>query len=103
MKDTYFFMWTYLFLIFLIFIFAAYPVLFTILGILLGFLGLAYDFGTSLGETFIDGASYPFEKWWLMLILNILITTMIVIFTDLARKTKTFQLLRKKERRHKNI
>lgn len=103
MKDTSFFMWIYLFLIFLIFIFAAYPILFLVIGILLGFLGLAYGFDTSLGESFINGASYPFEKWWLMLILNILITTILVIFTDFARKTKTFQLLRKIEKRPKEI
>ena len=99
MRETYFMMWIYFFLLFSIIAFFAFPILFMILGLLLGFLGLAFGLGTYVGEYLITASSYPFKNWWLVLVVNTLITTAIVIFTDYAKHTKTYNVLRKMEKK----
>lgn len=102
MRDTYFLMWAYFFLLFCIIAFLVFPILFMILGLFLGFIGLAFSFGTSIGEYFITASSYPFQNWWLVLAVNALITTAIIVFTDYAKHTKTYQLLKRREK-HKDF
>ena len=96
MRDTYWFLAFYAFLVVGGIMFVAIPALFIIAGIIIGMLSIYYGYSMYVADTLIVIGTFTYKHWIFFLPVVFFTALGLVSFTAYARKTQRFKNARVK-------
>lgn len=97
MRDTYWFLALYAFLVVGGIMFAVIPALFILGGIITGMISIYYGYTTYLADKLIMIGTFTYKHWKFFLPVAFITALGIVAFTAYARKTKSYKMARVKK------